>query len=98
MPTEVTDLILTQLAEIKAEANQMHDQILRRIDDVDDDVQKWRERITTLEVHERHMRWVFAAAGGVTMLLARELVGWFVKDFMPAATDSAAMVFIQLIG
>ena len=97
MSEKVQDLILSQLDALKAESSSQHAQILLRIDALDVELVKLRERIVTLEVQERQMRWLFAGMGGILFLAAKEAIVWFLQNMMPEVREAALQIFLHWI-
>jgi len=93
MATDVQDLILKTLDEIKDQQLR----IIDRLDKVDDDFRKFENRVTKLETEAKNSRWLYAIVGGGIALAVKEGVVWAMRELLPKATDVAAEVFWYLV-
>ena len=74
MSTEVQDLILQQLDDIRKQAEKDRALLLQELRKLDEDFAGLRERIIHIEHEAKTMRWIFAGAGGVVALILREVI------------------------
>lgn len=68
------ELILRNLEEMKATAAKERSLLFREVRKIDEDLELLRIRIIHLEHEAKITRWLFAGAGGIIALVARELV------------------------
>lgn len=91
-------LILNRMDLIDDDIVSVREQIVTRTKQIDDDVVEVRERLIKLEVQERQLRWIFAGAGGILLLGAKELVVWFMREVMPDAQEALMLSIKHLFG
>ena len=72
------------------------DKMDERQDKMEQTLADLSERVIHIEKDMRLMRWIF---GGITVLAAKEILGWLIKDVIPSeALHDIAFTLINFIG
>lgn len=75
MPTEVTDVLIKQMEDLKEDLKGLREQMTKDHAALSEKVSALSDRVLKLEHHERVVRWVFAVGGTAGGFLMREVLG-----------------------